>query len=111
VGGADVGGETERQVSGWTVDTLKVLVDERHVSLKELREEIEKRYTQRFDAQEKAIGVAQATAKEYRASANEWRDAMKDREIQFVRKGENSWIVGVVVAIVAVGGFLSTHWK
>ena len=96
-------GETKAEVSGWTVDTLRALMDER-----------DKRYMERFIAQEKAIEVAQATAKDYRSAANEWREAMKDRESQFVRKGENNWLIGAVVALVAIASLavtLSGHWK
>lgn len=74
-------------MSGWTIETLKE-------HLEKIFEERDKRHDERFDAQEKATQKAfesaeKATLKaeeqtrEWKASANEWRDAMNDREIRF----------------------------
>lgn len=52
-----MGGETEREVSGWTVDTLKVLVDERWRADKQLGEERDRRYAEVKNAEEKALKV------------------------------------------------------
>lgn len=66
-------------------------------SLRELMEEQEKRYEQRFAAQEQAVKVAETSAEKWRNQANEWRAAMLDRERNFFSKG-----MGYVVA--ALGG-------
>ena len=41
-------------------------------------------------AQEKAVALAERNAEKWRESANEWRDAMDDRETRFVKVGEYS---------------------
>ncbi len=89
--------------SGWTNDTLKSLMDERDI-----------RYSERFEAQQQAIKVSEANAEKWRASANEWRDAMNDRERNFVRKGENTWLLTAMITAIAGIGLLVTlsgHWK
>jgi hypothetical protein len=76
--------------------------------------EKEKRYEQRFLAQEKSVEAAFAsseTAKEvaeanwakWQANANEWRKAMDDRERNFLSKGMG-YIIG---ALAIVSGLLS----
>lgn len=107
-------GETERSPSGWTIDTLAV----HHAALRDadlrFQEERDRRYTERFVSHEKEQQVIAAQTKENKMAANEWRDAMKDREAQFVRKGENAWLVGVVIALASLAGLfitLSGHWK
>lgn len=50
-------GETEREVSGWTVDTLRS-----HLST--IINERDRRYGERFDAQENAVAAALQAAKE-----------------------------------------------
>ena len=50
-------GETQAEVSGWTVDTLRA-----HV--RDLIEERDRRYNERFIAQEKAVEAALTSAKE-----------------------------------------------
>jgi len=54
-------GETEKSVSGWTVDTLKE-------HLEAIIAAHDKRYQQRFDAQESANKYAQEKANEFRGS-------------------------------------------
>ena len=56
--------ETERNVSGWTTDTLKEYLEAR-IS------EADKRYQQRFDAQEAAQKYAQEKANEFRGSLDD----------------------------------------
>lgn len=65
--------------------------------------EQEKRYEQRFDAQEQAVRVAETSAEKWRNQANEWRSAMLDRERTFFSKG-----MGHVVTILAVASLLIT---
>ena len=96
-------GETEKQISGWTVDTLKEYLESINV-------ETDKRNEQRFLAQqkavqdalisqekavgaalaasEKAVLVAEANAEKWRANANEWRGSMDDREKNFASRIE-----------------------
>jgi len=57
-------GETERHISGWTTDTLKEYLEARIV-------EADKRYQQRFDAQEAAQKYAQEKANEFRGSLDD----------------------------------------
>ena len=102
------------------------------VSLKEHFEQLlaalDKRYEDRFAAQEQAIAVAERVGEKWRADANEWRTAMNDRERNFVSQKEFlalkervdrhegsgkgmeklwGWIVaGVITAISAIGLFL-----
>ena len=99
-------GETEKNISGWTVDTLKdyltTLIAEAEKRLASQDAASELRNEQRFTAQqqaikdalisqkeavaaalvaaEKAVLVAETNAEKWRASANEWRGAMNDRE-------------------------------
>lgn len=83
-------GETEQNVSAWTPDTLLELMNER-----------DRRYGERFAAQEKAIAVAEMNAEKWRMNANEWREAMNDRERNFLSK--NMGIVLAIVSTVALG--------
>lgn len=98
-------GETENQVSSWTVDTLKVHL-ERIIAANDRR--YEDRYTGQVTAvnaalsaqekavnaalvaAEKAVNVAENNAAEWRKGANEWRQAMTDREAKFVGASEFS---------------------
>ena len=62
-----------------------------------LLEETDKRYNQRFEAQEKAVSAAEANSEKWRNNANEWRESMLDRERQFFSKS-----MGYVVALLSV---------
>lgn len=99
-------GETEKQVSGWTTDTLRdhvlALIERTKITLEAADNASELRNEQRFTAQqqaikdalisqkeavaaalvaaEKAVLVAEQNAEKWRAAANEWRGAMNDRE-------------------------------
>jgi hypothetical protein len=97
------GGQTAKEPSSWTVDMLK----EHVVTLIHLND---KRYEERFIGQvqavkdalaaqekavnaalvaaEKAVLVAENNAQEWRKGANEWRQAMTDRESRFVGNSE-----------------------
>lgn len=98
-GGGGGGGHTEKQPSGWSIDTLKE-------HMQAALEAADTRYEQRFLAQEKAVrealaaqekavgaaltaaekavAVAERNAEEWRKGANEWRGSMTDRERKFV---------------------------
>lgn len=65
--------------------------------------EQEKRYEQRFKAQERAVQVAETAAEKWRNQANEWRAAMLDRERTFFSKG-----MGYVVGALSVVALLLT---
>lgn len=86
------------------------------VQLKEYLEalinEADKRYEQRFVAQEKATAAAlaaadkanalsEANAEKWRTNANEWRQAMNDRERNFLSRGMG-YIVGSLSIIALV---------
>lgn len=74
-------GETEEAVSGWTVDTLR---QEIHGLLRES----DRRYEQRFEAQEQANEKFESENRAWREQANEWRGAMTDRERDFLSRRE-----------------------
>ena len=84
--------------SGWTVDTILALMNERDL-----------RYAQRFSEQEKALAVAEKHAEHWREQANEWRSTMTDRERTFFPRsmGMVSILVGIAAAALAVIG----HFK
>jgi len=85
-------GETEEHVSGWTTDTLRA-----HVVA--ILNERDRRYQQRFDAQEQAMSAALTAAKEAvdKAEAaigerltllNEFRAQSKDEQGKFITRQE-----------------------
>jgi predicted nucleic acid-binding Zn-ribbon protein len=53
-----VSGETEHDVSGWTVDTLRTAVMQELANLRTLIDERDVRYQQRYDASQKALDAA-----------------------------------------------------
>lgn len=85
----------DKSKSGWTVDTLLALMNER-----------DKRYEQNRIAVEKALELADVNTEKWRASANEWREAMNDRERKFVTKE-----IGVIVALLSMIGFALAVWE
>lgn len=109
---ADTSGETNVPVSDWTTGTLKILQDSNIATLKELLEseicairktisESDRRYEQRFDAQEKATMVAIGSAKEAVNKAetanerrfdavNEFRGQLNDQANTFLPRSEYS---------------------
>ena len=75
------------------VSSIKAKID----GQSRLLEEIDRRYSQQFESQEKAVAsalaaaekavyVAEQNAEKWRTNANEWRGAMDDRESRFVQK-------------------------
>jgi len=85
-------GETERDVSGWTVDTLGA-----HIL--RLLTEHDRRYEQRFKAQEeatkaalsaaqKAADILEVNTQRWRDASNEWRATLTDRERQYLPRSE-----------------------
>lgn len=74
-------------MSIWNVDSLMEFIKEQ-----------EKRYEQRFAAQEQAVKIAEASAEKWRNQANEWRSAMMDRERTFFSKGMG-YVTGALSSI------------
>lgn len=68
--------------------------------------EIEKRLEQRFIAQENALSKAEEHAELWRKSANEWREAMNDRDRNFLSKNMGLVVgaVSILSAIIAIFG-------
>jgi len=107
-------GETEKNISGWTVDTLKdhlqSLIAVTETRLEAADQAAELRNEQRFIAQqqaikdalisqkeavaaalvaaEKAVLVAETNSEKWRMNANEWRGAMNDRERTLMPRAE-----------------------
>lgn len=93
-------GETKADISAFTVDSL-------HVHLLHLMDERDRRYAERFDAQEKAVAVAignadkfvdraEQNAQKWRENANEWRGAMNDREIKLMPRAEVESVLAAI---------------
>jgi len=87
------GGQTKESPSSWTVDTLKS-------HFEELLAEVDKRYEQRFEGQEKAVNAALTAAKEAVAKAenaaekrfdsvNEFRGQLSDQARTFMPRPES----------------------
>ena len=74
-------GETEQAPSGLTVDTLKLLMDER-----------DRRYEQRFAASEKAVDKALDATERRFESVNEFRATLIDQTNTFIPRTE---VVGI----------------
>lgn len=85
-------GETEKNVSAWTTDSLKEYFEA-------LIKSNDQRYEQRFKDQaeavkaalasaERAVEKAEANAEKWRMNANEWRGAMNDRERNLMPRSE-----------------------
>lgn len=66
-------GETQRDESGWTVDTLKAHFDD-------LREADQRALAAALASAEKATLKTEQADVKYRESQNEWRGALQDRE-------------------------------
>lgn len=81
---------------GWTLETLKVLMDERDRRYGEVSTAKEEAVRVALSNAEKAVLVAERNAEKWRDNANEWRAAMTDRESQFLHKN-----MGVVLAAVS----------
>jgi len=112
--------ETKPDISGWTVDTLKVYVEK-------LFEEHDKRYDQRFSAQQeslkdalasasRAVDKAEAIAEKWRENANEWRATMTDKDKNFLTKDvakgyfvSGLMAAGVMIALVEL--VIKSIWK
>jgi hypothetical protein len=96
-------GETEKQVSGWTVDTLKDFYDQRMIDHEKAIEKAfiaqEKATASAFDASNKAIAAAfdasnkaieksDAAAEKRFESVNEFRQTLTDQTATFIPRAE-----------------------
>jgi hypothetical protein len=90
-----------KEDSGWTLTTLKQLMDERDRRYGEIAAAKEKAVEAAFAAAEKAVATAEANAEKWRASANEWRSAMNDRERDFLPRNIG-YIIGALSVITLV---------
>lgn len=70
-------------------------------TLKELMDERDRRYEQRFRESEKALDLANEHGEKWRTAANEWRQAMTDREREFLPRS-----IGYIVAAFSVVGLI-----
>lgn len=68
------------------------MTDPQTVSLREYIERLisekDRRDEQRFVAQEQAISTASVVMNEYKASSNEWREALKDQSSRMATRTE-----------------------
>ena len=87
--------------SDWTLDTLKILMDERDRRYGEISAAKEKAVEAALAAASKAVEVAEQNAEKWRMNANEWRAAMTDRERNFLSKGMG-YVVGALSAIALI---------
>lgn len=78
---ASSGGQTRDSPSGFTTDTLKAYLDSR-------LEEADKRYDQRFQAQQKALEKSDAATEKRFESVNEFRNQLRDQNLTFIARSE-----------------------
>lgn len=64
-------GETEDRPSAWTIDSLKELTETRLSAHENLSLERDRRYQERFEAQEHATAYAQEKANEFRGALDD----------------------------------------
>ncbi len=78
--------------NGWTIESLREHLRQiREVEIRRIDDrfiESMSRLEERFQSQKEALLVTAELAKEAKASANEWRGAMKDRESTFMPREE-----------------------
>lgn len=79
-------GETKSNPSGWSVDTLSA-------HLEAMMREADRRYEQRFDAQEKAVAKAETAAEKRLDSVNEFRAQLSDQAQTFMPRNEAAILI------------------
>lgn len=95
------GGQTASQPSSWTIDSLKAHFDELRTADKELSTDRDKRYEQRFQAQESA----QAS---YKTSSNEFRGTLSDQAGRFVTRSElGGYLMGFVIIMGVLAAWMN----
>lgn len=82
----------------YMIEAQRELMDERDLRYSQLSDEREKAVRAALAAAEKAVAVAQNNAERWQANANEWREAMNDRERNFLSKGMG-YVVGALSAV------------
>jgi hypothetical protein len=87
-GASGGGGETKSDPSGWTVDTLHALIEQRFAAMDRTLQEMDRRYEQRFASQEKAIAEKDAATKDRFESVNEFRAQSLDQAARFMPRLE-----------------------
>lgn len=87
--------------TGWTLGTLKALMDERDRRYTDVAQEREKAIALAVQSVERALTIAEASAEKWREAANEWRGAMEDRERNFISKSVGN-IYGALAAIAVL---------
>lgn len=92
---------SDPEKSGWTLSTLKQLMDERDRRYGEVSEAKERAISAALAAAEKAVLVAEGNAEKWRMNANEWRAAMDDRERNFLSKGMG-YVIGALSTIAVL---------
>lgn len=84
------GGETKKDVSGWTVDTAMAhfltVINERDRRYEEGKNDQKEAIKVALQNAEKSIEKAEAIAEKWRANANEWRAAMTDKDKTYLTK-------------------------
>lgn len=85
-------------------DRLRDLIDERDRRYAELRAADRDAIQAALAAAKEAVALAEQNAERWRASANEWRGAMSDRERDFVRRSEiRGYLIALLSALISVG--------
>jgi hypothetical protein len=72
---------TSKGTSGWTIETI-------YVHFTALMQEHEKAVKAALAAADTAVNKAEYNSEKWRDSANEWRQAMDDREVKFMPRTE-----------------------
>lgn len=94
-------GETEKQVSGWTVDTLKEHLEGLISYLKDVSDERDRLYKERHDSADKAIIKAETAQREYNERSNEFRGQLDDQAKRLVSRLEVESMIKEVEARIA----------
>jgi len=92
---------SDPEKTGWTLSTLKALMDERDVRYGQIAEAKERAILVAINNAEKAVQIAETNAEKWRVNANEWREAMNDRERNFLSKGMG-YVVGALSAVALI---------
>jgi hypothetical protein len=86
----------EATASGWTVETLKTVVDQRFA-------DADRRYQQRFESQERALEQARLASEKRLDGMNEFRQALTDASSKYITRQE---AYAMIIAACAITGTL-----
>lgn len=84
----------DRHDENLTLTTIKAIMDERDIRYTQLADAKEKAISAALAAAEKAVTVAEINSQKWRENANEWRQAMDDREAAFVKADNFQTTIG-----------------